>query len=86
LVATEILKHFVFVIPPNDDIPLMDEKKDPEGDSDIFLNTIITKVKDLQLVFTGHGRKATPTGTQSESGTRLVSLVLLPKEPSRTSQ
>ncbi|XP_030099412.1 hydrocephalus-inducing protein isoform X1 [Mus musculus] len=48
LVATEILKHFVFVIPPNDDIPLMDEKKDPEGDSDIFLNTIITKAQEEQ--------------------------------------
>lgn len=65
MVATEILKHFVFVIPPNDDLPLSDEKKELEGDSDLFLNTIITKVKNLQLVlnlagFAGQGRKATP--------------------------
>lgn len=60
MVATEILKHFVFVIPPNDDPPLSDEKKDMEGDSDLFLNTIVTKVTDPLLVlisagFTGQG-------------------------------
>ncbi|XP_052022456.1 hydrocephalus-inducing protein homolog [Apodemus sylvaticus] len=48
LVATEILKHFVFVIPSNDDLPLSDEKKDLEGDSDLFLNTIITKAQEEQ--------------------------------------
>lgn len=55
MVATEILKHFVFVIPPNDDLPLSDEKKDMEGDSDLFLNTIVTKVTDPPLVLTSAG-------------------------------
>lgn len=61
MVAPEILKHFVFVIPPNDELTLLDEKKDLEGDSDLFLNTIVAKVRDLQLVlnlagFTGQER------------------------------
>lgn len=50
LVATQILKHFVFVVPPNDDLALLDEKKDLEGDSDLFLNTMVAKVRDPQLV------------------------------------
>ncbi|CAO2609942.1 Hydrocephalus-inducing protein [Lemmus lemmus] len=45
-VATEILKHFVFVIPPNDDLALSDEKKELEGDSDIFLNTMVAKAQE----------------------------------------
>ena len=46
-VAAEILKHFVFVIPPNDDLTLLDEKKELEGDSDLFLNTMVAKVRNL---------------------------------------
>lgn len=47
--AADVLKHFVFVIPQNDDIALLDEKKDLEGDSDLFLNTTVAKVGHLWL-------------------------------------
>ncbi|CAH7062215.1 Hydin [Phodopus roborovskii] len=47
-VAPEVLKHFVFVIPPNDDLVLLDEKKDLEVDSDLFLNTMVTKAQEEQ--------------------------------------
>lgn len=67
-VATEILKHFVFVIPPNDDLALLDKKKELEGDSDLFLNTIVAKVRDPRLVlhlagFTGWGGMPPPYGS-----------------------
>lgn len=82
--ATEVLKHFVFVIPPIDDPTLLDEKKELEGDSDLFLNAMVAKVRNRRLVlnlagFIGQGRKATPTRQQSGSDMRLVSL--LPEEP-----
>ncbi|XP_051024710.1 hydrocephalus-inducing protein homolog [Acomys russatus] len=48
LVATEILKHFVFVIPPNDELSLLDEKKELEGDSDLFLNSMVARVQEEQ--------------------------------------
>lgn len=65
LVATQILKHFVFVVPPNDDLALLDEKKDLEGDSDLFLNTMVAKVRDPRLVlhlagFTERGGRPPP--------------------------
>uniref|UniRef100_A0A8C8TUT7 HYDIN, axonemal central pair apparatus protein n=1 Tax=Peromyscus maniculatus bairdii TaxID=230844 RepID=A0A8C8TUT7_PERMB len=48
LVATEVLKHFVFVIPPIDDPTLLDEKKELEGDSDLFLNAMVAKAQEEQ--------------------------------------
>ncbi|XP_036044752.1 LOW QUALITY PROTEIN: hydrocephalus-inducing protein homolog [Onychomys torridus] len=52
LVATEVLKHFVFVIPPNDDPTLLDEKKELEGDSDLFLNAMVAKAQEEQTSLT----------------------------------
>ncbi|XP_008833211.1 hydrocephalus-inducing protein homolog [Nannospalax galili] len=49
LVVTDVLKHFVFVVPPNDEHALLDKKKEL-GDSDLFLNTMAPKVQEEQPV------------------------------------
>ncbi|XP_021488188.2 hydrocephalus-inducing protein homolog [Meriones unguiculatus] len=46
-IANEVLKHFVFVI-PSDELALLDEKKELDGDSDIFLNAMIAKAQEEQ--------------------------------------
>nr|XP_004659621.2 hydrocephalus-inducing protein homolog [Jaculus jaculus] len=48
LTPTDILKHFVFVLPSNDDVTSLDDKKDMEGDSDIFINTLLIKAQEEQ--------------------------------------
>lgn len=35
LATTEILKHFVFVIPPSEELSLLDEKREGEADAEL---------------------------------------------------
>jgi hydrocephalus-inducing protein len=46
----DILKHFVFVSPPSDDLTLPDEKKEVEAESEPSVSPITTKVKQPRLV------------------------------------
>ncbi|XP_073911808.1 hydrocephalus-inducing protein homolog [Castor canadensis] len=44
----DILKHFVFVSPPSDDLTLPDEKKEVEAESEPSVSPITTKVQEEQ--------------------------------------
>ncbi|XP_013359426.1 PREDICTED: hydrocephalus-inducing protein homolog isoform X2 [Chinchilla lanigera] len=49
MVPTEVLKHFIFVIPP-DDLCLLDDKKEMEAESDHSAITLSSKGQDEQAV------------------------------------
>ncbi|KAB1274160.1 Hydrocephalus-inducing protein-like protein [Camelus dromedarius] len=50
LATTEILKHFVFVTPPSEELSLMEEKKEAEADGDVSTTTGSSKVKKADPV------------------------------------
>ncbi|ERE78885.1 hydrocephalus-inducing protein [Cricetulus griseus] len=70
LVAADVLKHFVFVIPQNDDIALLDEKKDLEGDSDLFLNTTVAKAQEEQTSSSKGSKQKTKEKTEQARETQ----------------
>ncbi|XP_003791425.1 hydrocephalus-inducing protein homolog isoform X2 [Otolemur garnettii] len=48
LTTTDILKHFVFIIPPSDDLSVLDEKKEMELESDISATISTVKAQEEQ--------------------------------------
>nr|XP_012627881.1 hydrocephalus-inducing protein homolog isoform X3 [Microcebus murinus] len=48
LATTDVLKHFVFVVPPSDELSMLDEKKDLESDSDYLAFSGTTKAQEDQ--------------------------------------
>ncbi|XP_072823786.1 hydrocephalus-inducing protein homolog [Vicugna pacos] len=48
LAMTEILKHFVFVTPPSEELSLMEEKKEAEADGDVSTTTGSSKGQEEQ--------------------------------------
>ncbi|KAB1274159.1 Hydrocephalus-inducing protein-like protein [Camelus dromedarius] len=48
LATTEILKHFVFVTPPSEELSLMEEKKEAEADGDVSTTTGSSKGQEEQ--------------------------------------
>lgn len=43
--TTDIMKHFVFVTPPSDDLSLLDEKKEVEAEAELLTAAITLKVR-----------------------------------------
>lgn len=48
--TTDIMKHFVFVNPPSDDLSLMDEKTEADIEADLLSAAITLKVRGQQRV------------------------------------
>lgn len=52
LATTEILKHFVFVVPPSEERPLLEEKREAQAEAEISAPAAAVKVKSRrQFVF-----------------------------------
>lgn len=55
LASTEIMKHFVFLIPLSEELALLEEKREAESEADLSTTTTTTssaKVKSEQCVLT----------------------------------
>ncbi|XP_047385193.1 hydrocephalus-inducing protein homolog isoform X1 [Sciurus carolinensis] len=59
ITPTDILKHFVFVIPPTDELSVTEEKKDVDVESELGTSTISTKVQEEQPTSSKGGRQKT---------------------------
>lgn len=61
LATTEILKHFVFVIPPSEELTLLEEKREVESEAELSaIGTVKVRSKQFILTLAGlHvGRKS----------------------------
>ncbi|XP_042636791.1 hydrocephalus-inducing protein homolog [Orycteropus afer afer] len=48
LAPTDILKHFVFVIPQSEELYMMDEKKEAEAEAEFLTSTVLMKAQEDQ--------------------------------------
>nr|XP_051703218.1 hydrocephalus-inducing protein homolog isoform X2 [Oryctolagus cuniculus] len=55
--TTDIMKHFVFVTPPSDDLSLLDEKKEAEAEAELLTAAITLKVTEEQTASSKGGRQ-----------------------------
>lgn len=61
LATTEILKHFVFVIPPSEELSLLEEKREVESEAELSaIGSMKVKRKQFTLTLAGlqMGRKS----------------------------
>ncbi|XP_048648423.1 hydrocephalus-inducing protein homolog isoform X1 [Marmota marmota marmota] len=59
IATIDILKHFVFVTPPTDEVSLVEEKKEPDAEFELGTNTISPKVQEEQPTSSKGGRQKT---------------------------
>ncbi|XP_069882349.1 hydrocephalus-inducing protein homolog isoform X1 [Dipodomys merriami] len=75
LPPTDVLKHFVFVLPPSDDFSLIEEKKELETDIEPASSTTTSKIQEEQTASAKGGKmklkeKAEPTRELSKDKQR----------------